>query len=242
MIFLICLALFNVANSEETNLSTVTLQVDTHVTPALYGPNESTDGVIFVHSRGQDHKQWAYLTKYMSSKTQKSISMDRLKFDQLQPEKQHFQVLSAAQFLIDEGATDLSCVGIDFSASLCAQAAAADGRISRVVMISPDWKSNGIALQEVFKPTIRYLALYSEFDSHALRTMELLGEHDNLEEITSGKQAMGPKLLYIHPKMEADMVQWLLKDPPKMESAPRKVIKPLKEDIDIETKGEELPW
>ena len=59
----------------------------------------------------------------------------------------------------------------------------------------------------------------------------------------SGKQAMGQKLLYIHPKMEADMVQWLLKDPPKMEQAPRKVIKPLKEEIEkLKLKGDELPW
>ena len=142
--------LFSSAYADETGLPMVTLTVDSHTTQALYGQNRSTDGVIFVHSRGQNHKQWAYLTKYMSSKTQMSIAVDRLKVDQLPAEKQHLQVLSAAQYLLDAGATDLSCVGIDFSASLCAQAAGIDNQISRVVMISPDWKSNGISLKGVF--------------------------------------------------------------------------------------------
>ena len=226
----------------DDDLPMVSLTVGAHTTQALYGARDSKDGVIFMHSRGQNYQQWAYLTRYMSSKTQMSISVDRLSMDVLPADQQHLQVLAAANWLFEAGAHDLSCVGIDFSASLCAQAAAIEPRISRVVMISPDWKSNGVELKKVFKPNINYLALYSEFDAHALRTLELLGEHENLKEITSDKQAMGPKLLYIHPKMEADMVQWLLKDPPKMDSAPRKATKSLKEDIEIETKGEALPW
>ena len=228
--------------AEEEGLLMIPLAVGTQSTQALFGAPTSKNGIIFLHSRGQNYQQWAYLTRYMSKKGQITMAIDRLPFDVLPPDQQYLQVLAAAQKMIEAGATHLSCVGIDFSASVCAQAASEEPRISRVVMISPDWKSNGLELEAYFRPNIQYLALYSEYDGHAVRTLEELGVRENLIEISSEKDAMGAKLLLMHPKMEADMVQWLLKDPQPNDGLPRIPVKPLHEEIVIETKGEKLPW
>lgn len=240
MIFVFILSLLTFAQAAKPEL--ISVSVGEHTTQGLYGVRDSKYGVVFLHSRGQNHKQWSYLTEYMSKKSQMAIAIDLLPISDLPAEHQHQQVLKAAEILITAGASQVTCVGIDFSASLCAQAAQLEPKISKVAMISPDWLSKGLYLNPFMEPSISYFAMASEYDGHAVRTLEELGQRDNLKVVMSDVPSQGPKLLIQHPKLESYLIQWILVEPPPLKEVPSVPVESVEENIEIETKGELLPW
>jgi hypothetical protein len=240
MMFLILFTFVSLVQAGQPEL--ISVSVGSRSTQAFYGSRKSKYGVIFLHSRGQTYKQWSYLTQYLSKKSQMAISLDLIPLSDLPPENQHLQVLAAAEVLTGAGAKQITCVGIDFSASLCAKAAKENPKISKVALISPDWLNNGLYLNELMVDNVSYYAMASEYDGHAVRTLDELGRRDNLTVIMSDIPSQGPKLLIQHPKLESHLIHWILVEPPPLSEVPSVSVDTVKENIEIETKGELLPW
>lgn len=209
---------------------------------AYYGKNTSELGVIFVPSQGHDHTQWAYLAEYLSNNQQSSITLDLLEFETSNFPIMHLQILQSADFLIGTGIKSLTCVGADFSASLCAQAAIKHPNINRVAMVSPDMLSHGITLENHISDDIEYYIIVEDSDQYSQRSIDRLGDRKNMIVNSIQSSPMVPQQLTMGITRDTELIRWLLIEPPPLKEAPKLIIHPMIENHKIETKGDELPW
>jgi hypothetical protein len=217
-------------------------KVQDQVFAAYYGKNTSETGVIFVPSQGHDHSQWAYLAEYLSNNQHSSITLDLLEFKPSNFPIMHHQILQSADFLVNAGIKSLTCVGVDFSASLCAQAAVRHPNINRVAMVSPDMLSHGITLENHISDDIEYYIIVEDSDRYSQKSIDRLGDRKNMTVNSIPSSPMVPQQLTMGITRDTELLRWLLIEPPPLKEAPKLIIHPLIENHKIETKGDELPW
>jgi len=202
----------------------------TIVTAHTYG--SGTRGAIIVHEEGRTHEDWRDLAKALASSGFHVIVPDLRGHgstpgelnEETWPEMIH-DVEGAIAFLAKEGAETISLVGAEMGGNLVLNAAAAEPRVDRVVIISPRLSSHGYRLSTGLtgygaRPLYLITSTDDTTGTRAAQALESRITGDKKIQ-TLDVRGEGYQLTQREPTLLGDIVAWLRSDPTSDAAGPR---------------------
>ncbi|MFT5682981.1 MAG: pimeloyl-ACP methyl ester carboxylesterase [Myxococcota bacterium] len=210
----------------------------------------SSRGVVLVHMDGRDRADWSYISERISRSGLSTINLDLrghgASGGSADPTAMLQDVQAAIGWLRTKGATEVSCVGAELGANLCAQAAAADTELYGLAMLSPRIDHKGVkALGAVKTYGARpSLVVASTDDAEGVRCAGIIVERiapDSSAFIQLSDAGIGTRMLARDPGLENRLVEWLMGSA-ALSSSDLSTIRPdTTTETTIETTGEMLP-
>jgi hypothetical protein len=137
-----------------------------------------------------------------------------------------------------DGVRDVQCVGAGFGGTLCLQAITEDTPMSQVAIISP---ITPVRHQSVMSnidayPEFPVFVIAGSQDIISLPAVLKLEEKRTLLLLNPNTSKRGTSILIEYPEMEKELRMWIWKKSDKFPRSPMKI------DVNIEVKGEDLPY
>ena len=207
-------------------------------------------GVVLVHMDGRDHSDWTFIADRLGRSGVSTLTVDLRGHGGSSGDANHAAMLLDVQaaifWLRAKGVEQMSCVGAELGANLCAQAAAADSELYGLAMLSPRIDHKGIKSLGAVKtyggrPS---LVVASADDAEGVRCADIIAERiapDTSDYIQLTDAGVGTRMLARDPGLENRLVEWLMGSA-DLSGADLSTVRPdTTEQTAIETTGEMLP-
>jgi pimeloyl-ACP methyl ester carboxylesterase len=207
-------------------------------------------GVVLVHMDGRTRADWSFVAERISRSGLSTLNLDLRGHGASGGSPEYDAMLQDVQAAISwlraKGATEVSCVGAELGANLCAQAAAMDAELQGLGMLSPriDYKgikSLGAVQTYGGRPS---LVVASSEDAEGLRCAGIIVERiapQTSQFIQLTDAGVGTRMLSRDLGLENRLVEWLMGSA-ALGSGNLSTVRPdTRDETAIETTGEMLP-
>ncbi len=210
----------------------------------------ATRGVVLVHMDGRDRADWSFIAERISRSGLSTINVDLRGHGSsggsADPTVSLQDVQAAISWLRAKGVAQVSCVGAELGANLCAQAAAADPELVGLAMLSPRIDHGGVkSLGSVKTYGARpSLVVASAEDAEGVRCAGIIVERiapDSAAFIQLTDAGVGTRMLARDPGLENRLVEWLMGSAALGADNLSTVRPDTSTETTIETTGEMLP-
>jgi len=212
--------------------------------------DEASRGVVLVHMDGRDRADWSFIAERISRSGLSTINVDLRghgsSSGSAEPAAMVQDVQAAIAWLRASGASEISCVGAELGANLCAQVAAADAELYGLAMLSPRIDYQGVkSLVAVDTYGERpSLVVVSADDAAGVRCAEIIVERiapQTSTYIELAEAGVGTRMLARDLGLENRLVEWLM-GAAMLNSNDLSTVRPeTSGETTIETTGEMLP-
>lgn len=210
----------------------------------------ATRGVVLVHMDGRDRADWSFIAERISRSGLSTINVDLRGHGgsggSADPVASLQDVQAAISWLRAKGVAQVSCVGAELGANLCAQAAAADPELVGLAMLSPRIDHGGVkSLGSVKTYGARpALVVASTEDAEGVRCAGIIVERiapESASFIQLSDAGIGTRMLARDPGLENRLVEWLMGSA-TLGTGDLSTVRPdTSTETAIETTGEMLP-
>lgn len=215
----------------QSNIKDIKLATEDQVSlAATYYDANSEKAVILLHMFGMTRQSWKDFATFMQSKGYNVLAVDlrghgqsltknNQKISYISFSDQDFQdmtkdVKAAKEYLVKQGAENISIIGASIGANLAIIYATQDKDIEKIVALSPGLNFKGVKPQDPAKKlTMPVLLVASEDDPYSAMTIRTLdGVMHNQHELKIFKNAdHGTKMLSKEPDLKNIIVNFLEK-------------------------------
>ena len=206
-------------------------------------------GVVLVHMDGRDRSDWSYIAERISRSGLSTINLDLRGHGSSSGSPDYTAMVQDVQaaigWLRSKGMEEVSCVGAELGANLCALAAAADAELHGLALLSPRIDHKGVKPLGAVKtygerPS---LVVASTEDADGTRCASIIVEriapdHSTFIQLTDA--GIGTRMLARDLGLENRLVEWLMAA--ELSGATLSTIRPnTTDESTIQTTGEMLP-
>ncbi len=210
----------------------------------------ATRGVVLIHMNGRDRSDWSFIAERISRSGLSTINIDLRGHGASEGSVDSVASLQDVQaaigWLREKGVSQVSCVGAELGANLCAQAAAADPEVVGLAMLSPRIDHGGVKSLGAVKTygARPSLVVASTDDAEGVRCAGIIAERIAPETsafIQLSDAGIGTRMLARDPGLENRLVEWLMGSA-TLDSKDLSTVRPdTSTETAIETTGEMLP-